>query len=80
MDKIWIVTNDQLANVKTVAKTVYERDFKKRGISEDNIAETDSLREEFVSKCYDEMGIQTLSDNLLHALINMRKANKQGQS
>ena len=75
MDKIWIVTDEQINSLKTVAQTVYERDFKGKNISQDDIAITDSLREAFVSKCYEEMKIRTLSDELVRTLINLRKAN-----
>ena len=39
MDKIWIVTPEQLAEIKAVVKTVYNRDFKGKSISTDDIAD-----------------------------------------
>ena len=75
MDKIWIVTDEQLGKLKNVAETVYERDFRDRDISHDTIATTDSYREEFVSKCCVELKIRTLSDELVRTLLNVRKSN-----
>ena len=76
MDKIWIVTPEQLAEIKAVVKTVYNRDFKGKSISTDDIADIDSIREEFVSKCCVEMKLQTLSDKLVRTLINARKSSE----
>ena len=76
MDKIWIITSEQIASFKDVAKSVYNRDFKARNISTDDIACTDSHREDFVSKCSDELKIRTLSDELVSALLTARKASE----
>jgi len=76
MEKIWVITGDQIENFTEVAKTVYWRDFRDRGISEDRIATTDSFREEFVSKCCAELKIETLGDKLVWSLLNARKGTK----
>ncbi|MGL4943568.1 MAG: hypothetical protein ACRC46_10305 [Thermoguttaceae bacterium] len=67
------ISKEEMTQARKIAKAVFGKHFEEKGISADKILINGVHRENFLAKCWEELGTSSLSDAFLSELLKLRK-------